>query len=647
MRNTLILATFVGIGASTVGAAAFDNVPFDGADTLWALTRVLTYNCPGADPTPLDQLSQASWDGDGLFFRGAGSAPGEEAMSIIYNQTVSPMSRFLTGERFDSLNGDCFMSPPASAQTSEGIVFALDGISVVTSASSGQSCNGILDDCDRTTDPSAGLAYSKTVTLPDASTYTFNSWRDVLRVLYAGMDHNAGHSIANRNCNSALRQAIADHWPNLFEGTCTTCSRVEHAFRPDDGSGTTQTFIALLDLPPLINVRVGSFTTPFCNAVLLSEPLPPNVNRLPPDFQDNDPIRRTCPGTNNGNTPANVATKQVCAAKRNLGLVLPIYGTSFLEPDDAVPIVQCNAGSFIYGQAPKILNPAGTGLTSVGARCPNGDVPVFGNSCLIPTTASGDPRCVAAFNTKPAFIFDNTPVDGQAPSGADGRVYNLHLRKADGTYQLDRRSPASRPIMGAFYRIHATRTMSGPDFTADPCQNQDGIFQIGCLVRASPCSIGFAGRFAAAVTDTVALKVNGLSVTDNACVRSMTYPLWRKLYLNTMVGFENVTGQELSLASCFSGTGLAEGNTIDSLVSGANFVPLGRPPYCEDFNEVAICGSVGPNTNACANNVAPIPGAATSTTCGNGVVEFLEECDEGPINGATGHCTMTCRFPVP
>jgi ABC-type phosphate transport system substrate-binding protein len=641
------MATFLAVGAGAVGTGALDNIRLQGSDTLFEITKNVLANCLGADPAPGDQvLPPVPWDMNGLYYDGTGSGNGEKQMKTSI-QTVAPMSRFL------QTTNTCGATLPAGPDTAEGIVFALDGLSVVTSKANGDSCNGAVTDCDRTTEPTAGLAYSKTITLTDMSTYTFTSWRDVLRVLFAGMDHNGGNSFANRNCNSILRQSVANNWGNLFEAPCATCTQVEHAFRRDDASGTTDVFVALLGLPAITNGNAGSVNTPFCNAALLSDPLPMFVNRLPPDFQDNDPIRRPCTGTNNsvgspGAPPANVATKQVCAAKRSLGLVQPIYATDFLSPAESFPNTPCAAGSFIFGAVAKQVNATGTGLTSVGARCPNGDIQVLGGSCLIPTTASGDPRCLAAFNTKPAFIFDNTPVDGQVPSGADGRVYNLHLRQANGLYQNDRRQPLARPIEGAAYRIHSTRTMSGPDFTINTCNIADETSQIGCLVHASPCSVGFAGRAATTEPNTIGLKVNAVS-DDTTCIRSFAYPLSRKLYLNSMIGFENVTGQELALAQCYTGSGLTAPATLSGLITSNGFITLGTAPYCEDFNKEMISSggcstAAGTNTNACSNNVAPIPTA--STTCGNAVVEQFEECDEGAaLNGTAGHCTTACRNP--
>jgi hypothetical protein len=646
MRNTVVTIAFLAVGAGTVGTGALDNIRLLGSETLFGFTKNVLASCPGADPAPGDQvLPPVPWDMNGLYYDGAGSTNGEKQMKTSL-QTVAPMSRFLQA------SNTCGATLPAGPETAEGIVFALDGLSVVTSQVNGESCNGAISDCDRTTESAAGLAFSKTITLSDMSTYTFTSWRDVLRVLYAGMDHDGGNNYANRQCDSILRHSVANNWGNLFEAACATCTQVEHAFRRGDESNPTDVFVQALGLPSVTVGNAGSINTPFCNAVLISEPLPVNVNRPPPDFQDRDPIRRPCTSTNNsvggfGNPPANVATKQVCAAKRSLGLVVPVIATDFLTQAESFPNTPCGAGNFIFGAAPKQVNATGTGLTSIGARCPNGDIAVFGGSCLIPTTASGDPRCLAAFNNRPAFVFDNAPVDGQAMSGADGRVYNLHLRKADGTYQFDRHLPLARPIMGALYRIHSTRTLSGPDFSINTCNFTDPTSQIGCLVQASPCSIGVAGRAATTEPGTIGLKVNAVS-DDIACVRSFAYPLVRKLYLSSMIGFENVTGQEQELARCFVGSGLTAPATIDGLIAANGFITLGVAPYCEDFNAQMIspwgCASTAANTDACANNVAPIP--SISVTCGNGVLEPFEECDEGfALNGTEGHCTAFCRNP--
>ncbi len=88
-------------------------------------------------------------------------------------------------------------------------------------------------------------------------------------------------------------------------------------------------------------------------------------------------------------------------------------------------------------------------------------------------------------------------------------------------------------------------------------------------------------------------------------------------------------------------------------------------PFCEDFNEVTLCGSGTSNVNACANyfnsgtstptltnaSYGTIPyenGTGTSTTCGDGVVGPFEDCDGTSASNppGCGTCTKTCRCPL-
>jgi hypothetical protein len=211
--------------------------------------------------------------------------------------------------------------------------------------------------------------------------------------------------------------------------------------------------------------------------------------------------------------------------------------------------------------------------------------------------------------------------------------------------------------------------------------------QIGCLVEASPCSIGYAGRSAASLAinpNTDAIKVNGQS-PEALCIQGdvpssipgFKYPLSRKLYLSSTPGFAAVNGQELQLAGCE--TDLAQtlpgGNTPAGLmttnaltdVTTFGFLNVGAlnggEPYCEDFNENMLCGAATfpTNNNACGQahaNFSNWPGTGPSTTiCGNGTKEPYEDCDcgtstqsttdtqcpAGQVNGGT-FCSTTCRF---
>lgn len=154
-------------------------------------------------------------------------------------------------------------------------------------------------------------------------------------------------------------------------------------------------------------------------------------------------------------------------------------------------------------------------------------------------------------------------------------------------------------MVGAFYRLHSIRSIVQPNIT---CKAVNATDQIGCLVQASPCSIGFAGN-SAVIPGTVALNANGSPPAD-ACVQNGTYPLRGKLYLNTIDGFGAITPDQYRLARCFV-------NNAPGLVAANGFVPLGQPPCCVDYNEAqsGCFGVSAPNQNACADNISPIPSA--------------------------------------
>jgi hypothetical protein len=301
---------------------------------------------------------------------------------------------------------------------------------------------------------------------------------------------------------------------------------------------------------------------------------------------DNDPIRRPC-GTD----------EHVCSRGGSLGLVVPIASTDPLPATEAFPTAPCTTSMKF---APVASRPEG-GLD----RCPNGDIPVFGDLCLVPVDASGSAACLATKRTKPAFIFDNTPVDGVRPSAADGRAYNLHLRKSDGTYQLDASVTPPRPITRAYHRIHSRPTASGEA----ACTEGDSVRQLACLARANPCSLSMTGVQGTAVSGVVGLELNGVAPTT-ANIRNVVsrlppiYPLGQIFYVNTLTGFndlQSVDPVQASLANCFF-----HQPTLETGIAAAGLVTLGRAPFCQDFNEMALCGAPR-NDNACgfSFNVCP------------------------------------------
>jgi hypothetical protein len=174
----------------------------------------------------------------------------------------------------------------------------------------------------------------------------------------------------------------------------------------------------------------------------------------------------------------------------------------------------------------------------------------------------------------------------------------------------------ARPVVGAFYRIHETRTaISGfAGCAGDRCCELDGTpQQIGCLVGASPCSIGIADSLGA-IQEVSTLADGSTSVSPQSVYAASlngvehatgcfgSYPLSRAVWLSTMLGFRpgGVSGDELELARCFSGNGLNNGLTIQQMAAAEGFFPV--PIGCRSFDEsVTACGDGGP-TNSCANN---------------------------------------------
>jgi len=229
---------------------------------------------------------------------------------------------------------------------------------------------------------------------------------------------------------------------------------------------------------------------------------------------------------------------------------------------------------------------------------------------------------------------------GPASPLHDGRVYNRYLRKGNAATNPNvnkfKMATIARPnnpaaeIVGAFYRLHTTRSMTENN-TLNLCNTLgDATQQLGCLVIASPCSMAYAGNEADNVFTAnaagsgddghnAALDLNGLEPSDS-CVRKLIlpgsgapYPLARKLYVNSMDGFETLSTtslasphSELELAKCFSQDGL-----VHTIVKNAGFVTLGdvtgQPGACSNdaslFCEKQCPAGVG---DPCANNPSGI-----------------------------------------
>ena len=172
MKKTMVVATFLALGAGAVGLSAPNGLALKGSDTLFALTQAVIAACPNAT---------------GTTYAGTGSGAGENAM-LAGTQTVAPMSRFL--------GANACAATGATPTQSEGIAVAADGISIVAAQSHQVACDPLNTDasCNHTGGAATGLA--RNTVLTDASlpggTYTLDG-HDV-----SGLDDDARSRLRNQ-----------------------------------------------------------------------------------------------------------------------------------------------------------------------------------------------------------------------------------------------------------------------------------------------------------------------------------------------------------------------------------------------------------------------------------------------------------------
>ena len=452
---------------------------------------------------------------------------------------------------------------------------------------------------------------------------------------------------ARINCAGALRQTVLNNWGNIFtsdgvQPDCrtSTCVRLKHAFRRDDVSGTSDTFTSLVGLftiPAYSKTNAANFPTvdlssatanPFCNA---GEAL---MNKGDSDYLDLDPIRRIAdsegvqpnnrlaheqvaegynapsnppasPAADNGmggrTDPAGAGLADFGASnrqnvgpdpnnatwfasqaavlpnRRGLGVVIPISmptnfsdePTAYWSPTPGAPVL-CDAGVL----APSLPSSPPQGI------CPDGQAP----PCNFPVHVN--PDGTVNFN-----CMSPSPVPAPLPL-RDVRVYNLLVLNSAGKYVLDNYSNGNESlvavrqqrVVSAFYRLHTTQV---DDFqgmhTGGPCRTFDATAQIGCLVQASPCSVGYAGREAVSLANhslaarlgnpasptiaanAIACNQPNIEHLNNLDGLGLTaYPMARRLWVNAVKGLKAVTNSftippsttafnfnELELLKCF------------------------------------------------------------------------------------------------
>lgn len=541
--------------------------------------------------------------------------------------------------------------------TTEALLIGLDGLSILGSTAQAVTGNSVAVGgagktitvrhyvespagsknfvVDPTTDPTT--AYGAVLNGDHTATYTINNSLDVVRLLYGGLHHgtlttvNSAGELGTFNCGSDVRRSLADSWGTIFTGnTPSPTGQLNHIWRRSDLAGATNAFIALVNFGVRgIGALTGSSTktSPFCNsgdanglnantgvAIAGQSQVDSTAksNGGPGDFADFDPIRRPAlVGLDPSSTslvPKDL--EQVASNDGKLGLVLPVFppDTPGIALTQSYATRACSAGKFDL---------IATGFTpGPTAPCPQGG-PFLG-LCYQPyfqlnAADTHHYNCVAKSNAS-AF---------GAPSPADGRSFNLAVKDdTDGHYikDLNNRFLAR----AGFYRIHTTVSntlvtagvpSSGLVTAKEPLANK----QEAALVGAEPFSLSFNGRgddadplLGGRVT---ALGLSGQSpaydptlavfptdqhvknlvipVASRPPSDTVVYPLARRIYVNTLVGFSaspgyndanpalsptaadggpavrGLRGQELALARAFQNS-----NHVGAAFLNFGFVPL-------------------------------------------------------------------------
>lgn len=721
MRKSIALGAFAALAAGSAGAGALDSVPaMVGSDTLKNLTVQVIDACTDLKSYPTDN-DPVKAGAQPIVYNGTGSGNGENAMKPSPSaQWVAPMSRPLGTGICNSASPRAGAEGIVMALDAVSIVFAgsvigAEGIDYPgTAGNTANAWRTVLREVYTGMGASGTNLFARDCN--SASRHAIvDNWDNLFHgstgSTCADSNPDSGASSVEPGLRHAFRRDEESGTTDVFLGQLSLPTvnfqqtAVGGATVIPTGSNTTQTAIyRALASSPFCNIRRpedktvpvnkgGSFIPPMYQVGLPagaggpatgSQGLVPydpalgdNARFLAPympEMQDQDPIRRKCfgPKVTIQDSPT-APREEVCAADGTLGVVLPINPPPALTTAERYPTAACeDTRDFEFG--PAVTRPTGDPV-----RCPNGDAPQDGQ-CLLPTRTAGAGFAFDCLNNglnSPAAIFDSDGNGSDYPDApttdgrgdADGRAYNLILRASNGAVRtIARPNPVALgtmtlPIVGAYYRLHSSRSgLAAPNHTAVCATQDDATDQIGCLVQKNLCSMGFAGG--GAVTNNVgtsAALVNGIQ-PSTANVQALvaggtTYPLSRKLYLNTIRGFENllasndptgVAGKdaELDLAECyanlpfstFASVGTAQINVASPAIG---FVPLpGATPkaLCEDFNGTACTDAT--NTDACENNTGLIPSSACDNAVRDGDETGVDVCPPArpTCNSTTHHC---------
>jgi ABC-type phosphate transport system substrate-binding protein len=630
LRN--VSTSILSAGLVLVAASASAR-NYTGSDTLRVFTQTLITQCGavngGTTYPALAGASQFTYVGGGSTAGGTDMRNGE--------QDISPQSRFLSmAEACETVieanpstgagnlgndEAQVSIAPPGSG--AEGLVIALDGMSLAMSPTTGARCDTTPGD-----DFSAPLAFSSAKTFfvtdfaqdglprppslpvnpsnPAQSIYTFANFQDVLRILFAGADSTRANTVgegggnsqraANRvaRCTSDVRRSLVSQWDNIIQAnpaTCTgqSCGTLRRLYRRADDSGTTDTFLSLLGLAA-VRSGTGEEQEPFCNGR---------------ERQDNDPVRRTC-----------LAEDDVCGPlPTGMGLVqaIELYQIQNVSQPNQLaaqyPTTPCTVGVFVLRDAP--ILPGGGSATT----CPDGAPQILGQ-CLTPQsgpanatgTAIGSNCLNGQLNT--SFL---------TPGGNDGRAFNRELRSSAGNMRNELIQGQTVPT-GITNAIHRTR--SRPAGAGAQCLLADATLSIGCIAGNVACSLGYAGRESTTnPSNPIAVAAPVGNVTPTVTnIQNGTYPLARRLFVNSILGFDAIRDEVPAVASAaeqeqliqclerqpaahaaaIAASGFIDLPTVTPTADEVVFrqgPPIGTTGsanpglLCQDLNEVAVCNA--------------------------------------------------------
>ncbi len=248
-----MLGTAVLVLAAASGRASAQSAPppwnLYGSDTLF---DIMTQSIANAQAKGVPGTAN-------LVYQGGGSGNAENQMKANV-QSIGPMSRNFRPATVTSF--------PSFAPTVQNVI-ALDAAVIVTKNTPVRCKNMNLPLL--ASDPTK--AASNDTTVPFSFGTPGSGYSQLLEVILSGVDGSG--SVAA--CSDPRRiQALQDF------AACNGIAAIDHFFRRDDNSGTTDTFKD--------KVAVGRFCNGAAVGVLGANKTNPNLNN-----QDFDPIRRPCP----------------------------------------------------------------------------------------------------------------------------------------------------------------------------------------------------------------------------------------------------------------------------------------------------------------------------------------------------------------